>query len=272
MTYASIMVAVDLTAPSRERVRLAGHLADDFGAGLIGVAAEEPAFALAPVGPTPASAYALAAASESVLTDLKAAHAAFLEAAGPRSGVEWRSNLDFPLPYLIAQAACADLVVVRRRSETGPPAFTLDPGDLVMRLGRPMLLVPPGTDHLEAKRVAIAWKNTREARRAMRDALPFLLRASHVAVITVDEGKGRDDEDGRDTVRLLQAHGIEASAVQGGSGDATTAEALLDAVGEQGADLIVAGAYGHGRLREWAFGGVTRDLLHGAPVCCLLSH
>lgn len=270
MTYASIMVAVDLSAEARERVHIAGHLADDFRARLIGVAAEEASFTVPPIGPIPASAYALAANNELILNDLKRAHAVFEAAAGGRSRIEWRSNLDFPLPFLIGQAAAADLVVVGRKAPSGPLLFSVDPGDLVMHLGRPILVVPPGIDHLDVRRVAVGWKNTREARRAVRDALPFLSRASRVVVVSIDEGQGTDDM--ADVVGFLQAHDIDATATRWETGGAATSEALVEAASEQAADLIVLGAYGHGRLREWVFGGVTRDLLAGAPISCLMSH
>ena len=270
MTYASIMVAVDLTDQARNRVRLAAHLADEFHAGLIGVAADQPAYVVPPVGPTPASAYALEASSEIVLDDLKRAHALFADIAGTRSRIEWRSNLDFPLPFLIAQAAAADLVVVGRRAELGTALFSVDPGDLVMRLGRPVLVVPPHLNTLDAKRVVIGWRNTREARRAVRDALPFLKRASEVVVASIDDGG--EAADGQDILRLIRAHEVHATAIERQAVGVSTCEALVDVAAEQGANLIVTGAYGHGRLREWVFGGVTRDLLDEASVCCLMSH
>ena len=269
MSYASIMVAVDLGEHARERVRLAGHLADDFCARLIGVAAEMPAYEAAPVGPTLGSAYCLASVQEAVLNDLRMAHEAFKDAAGERSRVEWRSNLDFPAAFLERQSAAADLLVVGR-GDDGSPLMSVDPGDALMRLGLPLLVIPPKVDHLEAKRVAVAWKDTREARRAVRDALPFLKRASQVVVISVDDRKGADDT--RDVVGLLQAHDVYATAIHKDAYGAATADALIEAASEQAADLIVLGGYGHGRLREWAFGGVTRDLLAGCPVCCLMSH
>ena len=107
MTYASIMVAVDLTDQARNRVRLAAHLADDFHAGLIGVAAEMPDYGGCPVGPTPGGAYCIPSIQEAVLDDLARAHAVFEEASGGRSRTEWRSNLDFPLAFLTAHAAAA---------------------------------------------------------------------------------------------------------------------------------------------------------------------
>ena len=270
MTFASIMVAVDLGPQARDRVRLSGHLADAFQARLIGVAAETPAYAVPPVGPTPGSAFALSASSEAVLQDLKRAHAAFEEAAGPRDRVEWRSNLDFPLPFLISQAAAADLVVVGSKDGTGAGLFAVDPGDAVMHLGRPVLVVPPEVDHCDARHVVVGWKNTREARRAVRDALPFLKRAAQVVVVSVDEGDGSAQV--RDVLGFLETHAVPVTALRRESGGARVGTVLVEAASEHGADLVVTGAYGHTRLREWAFGGVTRDLQAGAPICCLMSH
>ncbi|KQO74816.1 universal stress protein UspA [Methylobacterium sp. Leaf111] len=269
MSYASLMVSVDLGEAARGRIRLAGHLADDFKARLIGIAAEMPAYEAAPIGPMLGGAFCLPSVQEAVLNDLRIAHATFDEAAAGRSRVEWRSNLDFPLEFLARQSTAADLVIVGR-GDAGNPLLSVDPGDAVMRLGSPVLVVPPEIDHLDAQRVAVAWKSTREAHRAVRDAVPFLKRASHVVVLTVDEGQGAGDT--RDIVSLLQAHDVHATAMPKDAYGATTAEALVEAASEYAADLIVAGAYGHGRLREWAFGGVTRNLLAGCPVCCLLSH
>lgn len=268
MTFASIMVAVDPGAAARRRVRLSRHLADAFGARLIGVAAETPAYAVPPVGPTPGSAFALAAMSEAVLQDLQRAHAVFGEGAGGFGRVEWRSNLDFSLPFLIAQAAAADLVVLGRKGEAGP--FALDPGDAVMHLGRPVLVVPPEVDHLEARHVVIGWKTTREARRAVRDALPFLKRASQVVLVSVDEGDGAART--RDVMGFLEAHAVPVTAREQETGGGAVGTVLVETATEHGADLIVTGAYGHNRLREWAFGGVTRDLQAGTPICCLMSH
>lgn len=269
MTIANIMVAVDLGAHARDRVRLAAHLADDFQGRLIGVAAEMPDYSWAPAGPTPGGAYGLPSIQEAVLDDLKEAQAAFQEAAGGRSRTEWRSNLDFPLAFLTSQAAAADLVVLGRGYD-GNPYLSVDPGDALMRIGLPVLVVPPQVDHLDVRCVAVGWKDTREARRALHDALPFLKRASQVVVITIDDGKGATDT--RDVVSLLQAHDVYATAVHKDAYDASTAEALVDAAAEHSADLIVTGGYGHDRMREWAFGGVTRNLLSGSPICCLMSH
>ncbi len=269
MTFASIMVAVDLTQAARERLRLAGHLADAAGAGLIGVAAGEPPFGVPPVGPTLGSSYAPAAATEIVMNDLTRAQAVFEAETSARRRASWRSGLAPSLPFLIAQAAAADLVVVGCREDAASFPFAIDPGDLAMQLGGPMLVVPPGRDRLEARRILIGWTDTREARRAVRDALPFLGQASEVVIASVDDGAPAGTQD---LVGLLGDHGIATRVVTPDATGATTSEALLDAAAQCGADLIVAGAYGHSRLREWVFGGVTRDLLAHTPVCCLMSH
>ena len=133
-----------------------------------------------------------------------------------------------------------------------------------------MLVVPPHVTKLEASRVVVAWKNTREARRAVRDALPLLKRADEVFVTTVDEddeGQGADD-----VVDLLERHGVKAATNHVLLPERPAVAELLDVVRGTDAGLIVAGAYGYSRFRERIFGGATRDLLRLTPVCCLMSH
>src|SRR4051794_38288145 len=148
MTYASIMVAVDLRDDAPARLRLAGRLAHDFHARLIGVAAEPLPYVVAPPGPTLGSSYCVGAATDLVRDRIERAHAAFRDAAGAGGGAEWRSDLDDPLSFLAGQARAADLVVLGRGGGD-PPA--VDPGDAVMHLGRPVLVVPPGVDRLDGR-------------------------------------------------------------------------------------------------------------------------
>jgi nucleotide-binding universal stress UspA family protein len=129
------------------------------------------------------------------------------------------------------------------------------------------------SDKLDFGRVVIGWKDTRESRRAVSDALPLLKKAGHVSVVAIA------DEADFDSVRLqlgdvvswLGRHGVVAEAlVSTSTGD--DANRLNDIAWEQGAGVIVAGAYGHSRFREWALGGVTRDLLLRGDRCSLVSH
>jgi nucleotide-binding universal stress UspA family protein len=269
MTFGTVMVTVDPSEAARTRIRLAGHLADAFGASLLGVSAQVPIH-LPPAGGPPVDAYVTPRLREACLDGLARAHAVFEEAAAGRSRNAWVSDVDFPLSFVVRQAARAGLVVTGRPGADEPPCLVADTGDLVMNLGRPLLVVPREVDHLDGRRVALGWRNTREARRAVSDALPFLRRASKVVVVGIDEGGGTCS--GEPVIRYLAGFGIQATAVRASAEGAGTAEALVDLACEHAADLLVTGAYGHSRLREWAFGGVTRDLLRGCPICCLLSH
>ena len=269
--YASILVAVDAEDESRDRVRMAAHLADTFGARLIGVAAERPDYGLFTADPGAGGPYVLPVLDENCRDRLLQAEVLFAEAAAGRSHLAWRSDIADPLVFLLTQSMAADLVVIGRRARDNPAErFAIAPSEAVMQCGRPVLIAPPGVSYCDASRVAIGWKNTREARRAVADAMPFLRAASRVVVCHVDDGNGPDEAD--DLVRALEARGIVASAARTGGDGADTAEALVDLACEHAAGLLVTGAYGHSRLSEWAFGGVTRDLLHASPICCLMSH
>ncbi|MCX4194929.1 DEAD/DEAH box helicase [Methylobacterium organophilum] len=119
------------------------------------------------------------------------------------------------------------------------------------------------------RRIVVAWKDTPEARRAVSGALPFLRSAGQVFVVTT--GQGARLEGAEEVAAHLKLHGaavtthLLTTAVSDG-------EEILRFAREQQADLIVMGAYGHSRLREWAFGGATRDILQANSLCCLMAH
>jgi nucleotide-binding universal stress UspA family protein len=143
-------------------------------------------------------------------------------------------------------------------------------GALLMEVGRPVLVAPPGIERLAAKRVVVAWKDTREARRAVHDALPFLTRADEVLVAVV--GPDADREGAEDVAAYLSDHSVAVTTHLLRSPEVSAADEILRFAGREEADLVVMGAYGHSRLREWIFGGATRDVLQTTPVCCLMSH
>jgi nucleotide-binding universal stress UspA family protein len=143
---------------------------------------------------------------------------------------------------------------------------------LVMRIGRPMLVVPPEAEYLKLGNVVVAWKDTPEARRAVADALPLLHRAKDVTVVEVIEENGnRAAAQTRvgDVAAWLGRHAITAA---GRVVNSTDEMQELDTLWQSACDLMVAGAYGHSRFREWVFGGVTRNLLTRSRHCSLLSH
>jgi hypothetical protein len=95
----------------------------------------------------------------------------------PDQPVEWRSGIDSPTEFVAVEARAADLLIVRRDRIAGDSSRSLDPGAVVLKAGRPVLVVPPDIQSLAAELIAIGWKDNREARRAVRDALPLLREA-----------------------------------------------------------------------------------------------
>lgn len=272
LSYAAIMAHFDLAPYAKSRGTLALTLADRFGARLIGVAAEQ---MVTPVYTDLTPNISAAVTNDEVRRvedDLLAAKRTFDAVVGARKAVEWRASAADPDRYLIEQARAADLIVVGRRAtyDVRDWALGVSPGYVAMECGRPILVVPPETERLAAQKIVVAWKDTREARRAVRDAMPLLRLAREVAVVAASESFR--EKSAEDVAAYLALHGVNSrSAVRTGE-ISSVARELLDAAEDLGADLIVSGAYGHSRMREWVFGGATRDLLETANVCLLLSH
>jgi nucleotide-binding universal stress UspA family protein len=149
-------------------------------------------------------------------------------------------------------------------------------GALLFDSGRPVLAVPPDRSiEWPISRAMVAWMPTREGARALHDALPLLARAATVDVVTVEPERG-DFGDGdwprADIAAHLARHGVRADATTLPRQDQTIAGVLLRHASERGAQLLVAGGYGHSRFREWMLGGVTGDLLGATHVPILFAH
>jgi len=156
-------------------------------------------------------------------------------------------------------------------------AFALaSPKDLVMQMGRPLLLVPDAVNRLDLRSVLVGWKDTPEARRAVADSIPLLRTAQEVTVAEIPEnGASRSAAASRvrDVVAWLSRHGITAAErVPDRAHDTSAAAQFDDIAGAVGAGLIVAGAYGHSRFRELVLGGMTQHLMTQPSRCVLLSH
>ena len=136
--------------------------------------------------------------------------------------------------------------------------------------GRPVLI--PGSKPPCLETVAIAWKATREAARAVGAALPFLLRAKRLAVICAAEAGAIDRAGTERLVTTLRRHHGEVETCYLQPASAETGEAILSKAQEIGAGLVVMGAYGHGRVRELVFGGVTERVLKCAELPLLMAH
>jgi nucleotide-binding universal stress UspA family protein len=275
MTYSSVMVHLDLDESNDARLHVAGDLAEKFDAKLIGIACCQPQ----------PSVYADGVLAQGLVRQLEAEANEKLQKLEQRfrtacqnrvEGIEWRRAYGMPADYVAHEARSADIVVTgaNRMGGLSDPLWRLDPSELVMKLGRPMMVVPPEVDRLKLASVVVGWKDTREARRAVVDALPLLQKAKEVTVVEMIANDGDRTEAGRrvaDVAAWLGRHQVDAShMVPNHRGDAV--EQLIRHASDIEADMIVAGAYGHTRMREWIFGGVTRDLITQSRHCSVLSH
>lgn len=141
--------------------------------------------------------------------------------------------------------------------------------------GRGVLVVPPGAAVRSTfGTILLGWRNGREAARAVAEAMPFLRRADRVVVAVVDEDGAPaevGEEPAADIGRHLDRHGVSVEIRHLSRWD-RPGEGLIHEAKAIGADMVVAGAYGHSRLREWVMGGTTRDLLRDCPVPLLMAH
>jgi nucleotide-binding universal stress UspA family protein len=234
MSFAAMMVQLDVERDCERRVELALALADRFRAALVGIVG----LALRPVF----VAGGIVVYAEPTERDRRAMTARFDEMGEKHAGGNLR-----------------DLV---------------EPGIILLRAGRPVLVVPDGAASLPLRRVVVACKDTRECRRAVRDALPFLQQADQVLLVEFGEeaSKPQDKKNLTDVARYLERHRVAVADQIWRRARRPVATELFDLVRAETADLIVAGGYGHSRLGEWIFGGVTHELLASSPVCCMLSH
>ena len=192
---------------------------------------------------------------------------------------EWRCNKiehQDMATEVASQALCCDLIAVTQ-SEVDEFGFHTDiPSHIVTETGRPVLIVPrSGAYPNIGTRAVIAWNASKEAARATFDALPFLQRAEIVKVLAIDP----ECRSGYDSVALgddlavcLARRNVKAETEVVSSGPASVSDELLQKLVDDGCDLLVMGCYGHSRLRETLFGGVTRILLDKMTVPVLMSH
>lgn len=207
-----------------------------------------------------------------VQDNLKRAEANFrTHAAGLQT--EWLGLQELPAPAIARLSRGVDLIVAGG-APLDDAIRSADTAELIVRSGRPVLVAPPHGGKLRGEAVVVAWKDTRESRRAVADSLPFLKAAEAVSVVEVCD---KDDYAAAelhtiDVVQYLRRHGVKAHAKAVVAPPERVATELNIIAQTIEADLIVAGAYGHTRLGEWLFGGVTRSLLREPERFALLSH
>lgn len=175
----------------------------------------------------------------------------------------------------LAHARHADLTIMTKPSAHDAARRAIWES-VLFGAGRPVLLMPPNwSGNALGQRILVAWDAKREASRAVADAMPFIVGADKVAVVTVDahpKADGHGERPGHDLALHLARHGAKAEVKNlDGLGRATGLR-LLEAAHAMGADLIVMGGYGHARAAEWLLGGATLEMIECSDVPILMSH
>jgi nucleotide-binding universal stress UspA family protein len=277
MTWSSLIVYVDDEADNIHRIEQACELALAHGAHLIGVSACAPETPLA-------DAYGAGILLGEVLTEqheraenaLKGAEDRFREIA-TRAGVgcEWRADVGDPTSLLIKHARAADVLIVGRDAANASGWRAPHPADLAMRAGRSILILPPNpTRAVAGAPVLLAWTDSRESRLAAGAAIPLMREAESVCVVELCDPEDMDGARLRtaDVAGWLRRHGVNAEADARAHDDRSAGRRLLDCAADMKAGAIVSGAWGHARMRQWIFGGVTQTLITESPVALLLAH
>ncbi|HYD27686.1 universal stress protein [Brevundimonas sp.] len=276
MTYASLLVAVDDGPESDSRLELACDLANAFNAHLTGLCVGS----IAPPLYDPLAGGAMAGELFTLYRDMaeaevESARTRFFQIIRDRDvEADWRGKVGFPGEACTRAARAADLVILGGRN-TRAPYHAPDVADVLMGCGRPVLVSPPTRlRNPVGEHALVAWKDCREARLALAAAIPLLQRAKGVTLYAIRPGDEHEVADAElaDVVRYLTRHGIAAEPVVAHPGDTAAGRQILDEALARSAGLIVAGGYGHARMREWALGGVTRDLLDDSTICVCLAH
>jgi nucleotide-binding universal stress UspA family protein len=281
MSYKDLLVVLDAAAPTRGRIELASALAGRFEAHLVG---------LYPL-PTPERPRELGYYDPALLDPFfeelreRAREAAdkvreqFEHVAGLRGlSAEWRMVPEGPEADPALHARYADLTILGQIDPDRGDAEMIRPRPerVTLASGRPILVVPYAGDFSTVgHRVLIGWNATREAARAVNDAMPLLRAADVVTVLTIDPREGPHEHGelpGADISLHLARHGVKAEIERTVSADLPVGEVLLSRAADLGADLLVIGAYGHSRVRELLLGGATRSLLQSMTLPVLMSH
>jgi nucleotide-binding universal stress UspA family protein len=284
MGFRDILVHLDTTPRSATRLALAADLATRHSAHLIGLSiADIPSVDLFRGSTMPL----LPASPEEVVDRMRAEAAAALVPVEAmfrerlqRDGLsgEWRSTEGNRAAVLAMHCRYVDLTVVGQPNQYEAHDSRDDAmlEAALLSSGRPILVIPfAGEFPTLGRRILVGWNASREAARALHDAMPFLTHAEVVTVLAINPRHGigeHGDVPAADIATHLARHGVKAEAAHTVAKDIGEGEALLSYAADIGADLIVTGAYGHSRMREMVFGGVTRTLLAEMTAPVLMSH
>lgn len=275
--YKDLLLEVDGSDAAMHRINYALRLAQRFDAHLTGLCLVK-----ALVLPPAVGTYMTAELEAQILDDenkrAETALERFRKAASAQD-IEFDTRIDRGTQQEHADIVSlhgryADLTVI---GQPDPDALAtgLDPADVVMAAGGPVMIVPHiGTPETTAERVMIAWNASRESARAVRDSMPLLEGAKSVEIVCFrPEKTGSHGElPGADIGLHLSRHGIDVDVQILEGSDIDVGNALLSHVTDRGSDLLVMGCYGHSRLREAVLGGASRTILSSMTVPVLTVH
>ncbi len=269
------MVHLNINHPNTSLLNITNYVANKFESNVVGIMVGLQTQMI--YGKTYANNDVFDREDEQLDKKLIDAEILFIKSLQSNSGIiEWRSIITRePIAnYIATQARSSDLII----TEFVPFDFYEGPGglhigEIVLRTGRPVLAIPTSIEVHLLDNILIGWKDTRESRRAILDALPFLKIAKQVTVVEIcaEEEISNATKGLCDVIAWLNRHYISAEYLVSPSTkyDATQ---LLSIAKQRNVNLIVAGAYGHSSFREWVLGGVTNELFKQTEFCCLLSH
>jgi nucleotide-binding universal stress UspA family protein len=278
MTYKTILLHVNDERRVAGLVDAAARLASKQEAHVIGL------YVLPPVptyGATTIGAGMIKAGLNTFREEAKRVRAAFEKAVDGRGfGTEWRvveAKNQGVAETIMNHARSTDLVIASQRDRDWDFATLLDePERLAIECGRPVLVVPHHKRFASfATRITVAWNGSSESARAVFDSLPLLQAAESVRILSInphDETREVGAVPTADIVATLERHGVKCTGSKMLAGDAEVGIALLSSVADDKSDLLVMGAYGHSRIREFVFGGTTRHILTHMTVPILMSH
>lgn len=273
MEHRTIAVYVNQSEASKRRVLIACEIASRMNAILMGMSCEY----------ISASAFADGAVSNRLLklecdrvsAVLAEREKTFRSQVGKKNAhVKWRQNNDYPLRSTLDQLRAADLFVIGSDAASSLE-HRLNPATVLMQAGRPILYIPDQVASAALKNVVVGWKDAREARRALLDAVPYLQMAKNVLLVGICEdtqAKSEVLEAISDVACYLSSRGVGCELKVVSSAKRSAGDEIIAVAKDFQADVIVAGAYGRSQVGEWIFGGVTETLLDKSPIACLLSH
>lgn len=273
-----VLVHLDATRAAPLRLAAARGLAQEHGAALAALYATTPVYLELPYAPevTPG----VAATLMDIDDDRRATARKWFDEAirTPGPVATWAETSEVPVVGAFAQQAWfADLLVLGQRDESDGASAAVPPDfaeSVLLASGRAALVVPyVGCPGPIGSTIAIAWKETREAARAVSAALPLLQRSQRVHVLSWEEEPAPDVDGHRlDLDGYLRLHGVQPTWHHGGPAPEALGEMILSRAFDLGADLLVMGCYGHSRSREWVLGGVTRSVMRGMTLPVLMAH